>query len=353
MARPLVSAIIPAYNAADTIGAALESVRSQTYQNIEIVVCNDGSTDDTARVVQDWAHPEVLYIEQENSGPSAARNRAAEAASGEFLATLDADDKWLPEKTERQLQVMFDDPGISAVATNGWVHRGEYRYPWANPRAPRLVELSVRELLRSVRPISASLMMRADVFREIGGYDPTIVCGEDLDLFCRLLVSGHRLVYLPELLYLIVATAGSVSAGSSAKHADDILRVLSKLAPGHADAAQASPLSEAEYSWFMADRLMRAAAACTGQGRRERARSYLHRLDELEGLAAVYRLQRWASAISWSLFTIAAGAHRAYLKLCRTYRHWGLVGVLRRGWDTRIVPWLQRCQHRHRRGGGF
>ena len=96
---PSVSAVIPAYNAGDTIERALNSVYAQTYENtIEVIVVDDGSTDETAQIVRD-RFPDVILIQQRNAGAAAARNSGVSAASGEWIAFLDADDEWLPEET--------------------------------------------------------------------------------------------------------------------------------------------------------------------------------------------------------------------------------------------------------------
>jgi len=91
MSSPLLSVVIPTYNCAHLLGRALDSLLAQTYQNIEIVVVNDGSTDNTGELVQQ-RYPQVTYTEQENAGPCAARNAGIGAASGEFIGLLDSDD---------------------------------------------------------------------------------------------------------------------------------------------------------------------------------------------------------------------------------------------------------------------
>jgi len=333
--RPLITAIIPAYNVADTIGRAIASVLAQTYHNIEVVLVNDGSTDDTARIVQE-SYPEVVYIEQENSGPSVARNRAAEAASGEFLACLDADDAWVPEKTERQLQVMLDDPGVSAVATSGWVLRDGHRYPWGNPRKPRVRDITVRDLLQGLLPICPSLMIRADAFGALGGYDP--VGAENLDLFCRLLAMGQRFVYLNEMLYLYHSQPGSRSSASFADHTEETLHVLAKFDPRRADLPWTSPLSEAEYSWFVGNRLVQGAMVSIRQGRRAKASNYLARLDELPAPAPLHRLEHWLWRHAWPLFIMVAAVHRGYLRGRRAYRIWGIMGGLEQLWRKYLRP---------------
>jgi glycosyltransferase involved in cell wall biosynthesis len=106
MPDPLVSVIVPAYNAASTVQETLRSVLAQTYANIEVIVVDDGSTDDTAMAVSDIVAYDlrVRLERQPQCGVAAARNRAIQCASGEFIAPMDADDLWHPTKLERQLE---------------------------------------------------------------------------------------------------------------------------------------------------------------------------------------------------------------------------------------------------------
>ena len=106
----LVSVIIPYYNRQATILRALASVAAQTYRNYEIILINDGSEDHSREIVDKFIleHPqlEIIHIEQRNQGPSIARNKGIEASKGEYIAFLDSDDEWLPEKLERQIKTM-------------------------------------------------------------------------------------------------------------------------------------------------------------------------------------------------------------------------------------------------------
>ena len=104
---PHVTVIIPAYNAGRTISAALESVFAQTYRDFDVIVVDDGSTDDTALRVAEWGH-QVTYIRQENGGPASARNEAVRHSRSPLIAFLDADDVWLPRKLERQVGLPFE-----------------------------------------------------------------------------------------------------------------------------------------------------------------------------------------------------------------------------------------------------
>jgi glycosyltransferase involved in cell wall biosynthesis len=107
--NPLVSVILPVFNGAEFVGCALESVLLQTYRNLEIVVVNDGSTDQSEAILQACAARDVRVriITQSNAGVAGARNRAIAESTGEFIAPIDADDLWSPDKIARQLTCML------------------------------------------------------------------------------------------------------------------------------------------------------------------------------------------------------------------------------------------------------
>src|SRR5213078_156464 len=108
--QPLVSVIIPVYNGARYLRAALESVFAQTYRPIEVIVVDDGSGDDSGVIAQSF--PDVHFIHQENQGVAAARNHGFDAARGEFIAFLDQDDLWTPEKLKVQVNYLLNHPDV-------------------------------------------------------------------------------------------------------------------------------------------------------------------------------------------------------------------------------------------------
>src|SRR4051812_26302017 len=111
---PLVSVVIATYNSGRFVGQAVRSVLAQTYRPFEIVVVDDGSTDDTAGVLAGYRDG-VRYVYQENRGPAAARNRGIAEAAGELVAFLDADDEWHPEKLSRQWEALSASPRAGLV----------------------------------------------------------------------------------------------------------------------------------------------------------------------------------------------------------------------------------------------
>ena len=122
--KPLVSILVPAYNAAPYIAETLDSALAQTWQNIEIVVVDDGSRDDTLAIAKTYESKRVKVISQENKGASTARNRALKAAQGDFIQYLDADDLLAPDKIERQLKLSEFDRNSDYVTAHGKYARG-------------------------------------------------------------------------------------------------------------------------------------------------------------------------------------------------------------------------------------
>ncbi|MEG3955221.1 glycosyltransferase [Microcoleus sp. herbarium2] len=194
-----VSVIIPTYNCDCYLLRAVESVIYQTYQDWEIIVVDDGSTDNTRQILEPYCDL-IQYVYQENQGAAIARNRGCELAKGEFLAFLDSDDFFLPEKLEKQIACFDADPTLDLVQT-GWLivdkkDEGIYGVkPWEE--APQL-DLQSLVLYKSVR--SSALMLRREWWERLGGFDPRFSLTEDLDFVLRLALKGCNSVWLKEIL---------------------------------------------------------------------------------------------------------------------------------------------------------
>jgi glycosyltransferase involved in cell wall biosynthesis len=175
-----------AYNAAAHIGEALESVLAQDWQPLEIVVVDDGSTDDTRAIVERYS--EVIYVRQANEGPAAARNAAAARSSGDFVANLDSDDLLPRTRVSSQAKYLLAHPEIGAVFG---------RQEWMN--APDWMARDAVYGDVDGIPLS-SVMFRRNVFFDLGGYDSTFVHGEDMDLLVRMRERGIEYHVLPEIV---------------------------------------------------------------------------------------------------------------------------------------------------------
>lgn len=186
--KPLVSVIIPTYNRADLVVEAVRSVLSQTYERIEIIVVDDGSTDSTGEMLSEY-EDKIKYIYQERSERSKARNEGVRRAEGDYIAFLDSDDIWLPLKVEKQVQVLNERPDVGLVYTgvqfidlNG--HPDDRKLCWDVP-----VRGEFYEDLMTHNVITGSLsgiMVRQECLDKVGLFDESMNICEDLDLYRRI-----------------------------------------------------------------------------------------------------------------------------------------------------------------------
>lgn len=183
MDTPLISIILPTYNRAHFLPRALDSVFAQTYANWELILIDDGSTDDTAAVTEKYADSRVVYLFQENRGVSAARNYGIERCRGEFIALLDSDDEWLPAKLQIQLRHMQEN-GYEISQTNEIWIRNEKRVnqpaKYAKPEG-WFFEASVKMCLIS----PACTMFTRKAWETIGPFDESMPSCEDYDMWLR------------------------------------------------------------------------------------------------------------------------------------------------------------------------
>jgi glycosyltransferase involved in cell wall biosynthesis len=171
----LVSVVVPVYNAARTLDETLRSVRAQTYANLEIVVVDDGSSDQSADIIRRHrsADPRIVFVEQANAGVAAARNRGIDVAKGAFIAPLDADDLWHPTKIERQMQVMKGAAGRLGVVYNWYAAINEDGVVTHLPRRDTWQGRVFREMLEyNFIGNGSTPLMRREAVLECGGYDP-------------------------------------------------------------------------------------------------------------------------------------------------------------------------------------
>ncbi len=183
VAGPLVTVVIPCYNQAHFLGEAIESVLAQTYPHFEVVVVDDGSTDNTQEAAA--GYPGVRCIRQENQGLAAARNTGIRHTKGTQLVFLDADDRLLPNALEAGLKALKEHPECAFVA-------GRYRYiafdgsPLPTPQPPRSEGDHYAALLRDNHiNMHATVMYQRAVFEHVGGFDTTLDSCEDYDLYLR------------------------------------------------------------------------------------------------------------------------------------------------------------------------
>lgn len=213
---PRVTVIIPAYNAAPYLGQAIQSVLDQTHADLEIIIVDDGSTDNTHAIAQDYArqHPNrIRVISQTNQGVALARNAGIDAASGDFFQFLDADDQLLPRKIEACLAVFADDPKAGLVYTGYEVRDEHLQQPVHEPTFGR----QEGQVLRPLIHLTSTLfklpcpLVRAEIVHRVGGFRDGMQGVEDWNFWVRIAATGAIFRVIPDKLVLYRTTPGSLS----------------------------------------------------------------------------------------------------------------------------------------------
>jgi glycosyltransferase involved in cell wall biosynthesis len=190
---PAVSVVIPLYNKGPHIARALNSVLAQTFQDFEVIVVDDGSTDDGAGIVRGFDDPRIRLIQQANQGVSAARNRGVEGAEAELVAFLDADDEWLPKHLETINRLRAKHPEAGAYATASKMRKSDGSEIW--PAYKRIPKRPWEGLLPSYflssalgkYPVNSSVIaIPKEIYTDVGGCPAGIRWGEDADLWGKI-----------------------------------------------------------------------------------------------------------------------------------------------------------------------
>ncbi len=193
-----ISVVIPYYNREQYIDEAVQSVLAQTLQPLEIILINDGSRESSRRYLDRYAEVCIILDLPVNMGIAAARNDGIRRARGRFIAFLDDDDIWEPTKLEVQARYMRDHPGCAAIHTaiRAFYANGSERI---FDQKPSLLTLA-RALQQPGEVVPSSLLIRADVVRSLGGFDPRFRRSEDNDLTIRCAAAGYRIESIREPL---------------------------------------------------------------------------------------------------------------------------------------------------------
>lgn len=190
-----ISIIIPTFNRSRLLKRALESVYLQSNSNHEVIVVDDGSTDETAAMISSF-FPQVRYFFQNNNGVSAARNKGIEESTGEWIAFLDSDDEWLPEKLEKQQKALIANPEYKICHTEEiWIRDGtrvnqmkkhKKQGGWIFPQCLPLCAMS-----------PSSIMIHRTLFEQLGNFDTSLPACEDYDLWLRI-TAKYPVLYIEE-----------------------------------------------------------------------------------------------------------------------------------------------------------
>ena len=211
---PLVSVIIPAYDVAEFIGEALDSVFAQTFTDYEVIVVNDGSPDmpQLERALAPYMS-RIVYLKQENRGVSAARNTGIVAARGSLIAFLDGDDVWLPNYLEVQVKRILADPTIDVLYPNVLMFGGSSEAGEEFMTiCPSNGEVTFERLLLQECNVSNCSIARKDTLVRAGMFDESLRSVEDFDLWLRVIKAGGRIAYHRDVLARYRRRSGSLTA---------------------------------------------------------------------------------------------------------------------------------------------
>lgn len=226
MKNPLVSVIIPTHNRGQFLDDAIQSALNQSWPHSEIIVVDDGSTDDTRERVLAYGPP-VRYLYQPNQGAGAARNTGIAHSRGEYIAFLDDDDIWLPQKLERQVGALVTDPDAVAYCLCAYVDQARNLLP----EEPRRIVVNGDVLTRCpeecwVAP--SAMMIPRSCIEKAGMFDPSLRACEDWDFCVRLVMAGYTFANIPEVL--VHKRLHSTNLGGNLEEClENQFRVLEKL----------------------------------------------------------------------------------------------------------------------------
>jgi glycosyltransferase involved in cell wall biosynthesis len=225
---PLVSVIIPCYNAASTVATTIASARAQDYRPIEIIAVDDKSRDDTIAVLQSLAGPDLTIIAAaQNGGAGATRNRAIAAANGKYLAFLDADDTWAPDKLMRQIALLEADPALVMAGCHAEVVRAGGGREWVNRhRVPPQGREAWRAMLHHSFYVPSEIVVRRDIAQQIGGFDESLRgAEEDQDFFIRAALLGG-VGFVDACLVTMYEQPGSLSIRNRSREYETVLPMI-------------------------------------------------------------------------------------------------------------------------------
>ncbi|KAB0668621.1 glycosyltransferase [Oryzomonas sagensis] len=211
---PLVSVVVTCFNYGKYVGKAIDSVLKQTYRNVEIIVVNDGSTDNTDEVMCNYLkNPKIVYIQQENQGQAVAKNMGIKRSRGEFVAFLDADDRWCVEKLEKQM-VCFDNERTGVVYCRARYideNNDSFDYEMTGTYLqPRRGAVTKWLLFDNFVQFSSSIV-RKSCFERFGGFNESLEMGIDWDLWLRI-STAYEFDYVDDrLFYYRMGHSGQMS----------------------------------------------------------------------------------------------------------------------------------------------
>lgn len=208
-----VSVIIPTYNREKVIERSVRSVLNQTYKNIEVIIVDDGSKDNTEKIIKSINDERIIYYKQKNGGASKARNTGVKLATSDYIAFHDSDDSWREDKLEKQMKYMMENPQVGMVYCDYLMHRVDgmtYAVPGDINFIGELEGDMFLTLLVNNTIGTPTMLLKKSLFEEFGGFDDSLHCLEDWDFALRF-SEYYYIGYINEVLIDAYQQPGSVS----------------------------------------------------------------------------------------------------------------------------------------------
>lgn len=316
---PAVSVIMPAFNVAPYIADAIDSVLAQTHADFELVVVDDGSTDDTAGIVRGRQRrdPRIVLHRQENQGLAAARNTALRHATGDLLALLDSDDLWAPRFLEAQLAILAARPEVDIVTGNAWT-LGSYEdgLP-ARPTPDARPAPNLSTILGDEFSVFIMSVFHRRVYDRIGGFDEMLRTNEDFDYWLRAALAGFTFARNDEPLGYYRRRDDSLSA-SQVRMLRGALRVYYKQRPALLHQPDALRLLDRRVQQFEEDLLAAEAREALDQQDFPSATRHLSALRERRGgtmLGLAKVMANWTPRLLWRAYQLRRSRQSAHLEV--------------------------------------
>jgi glycosyltransferase involved in cell wall biosynthesis len=283
---PRVSVVIPAYNAAKFIRRTIDSVLAQSFTNYELIVVDDGSTDETGRVVQSYGS-KVRYVRQANAGDGPARSAGIAAARGAWIAFLDHDDEWLPDKLKLQVDLLERNPDLRWCGANYYLSCQGLRQPAGNPDelTQRLAgRESFDNFFTAVASegcalVTTTMVVHRKVFEQVGVFDSCWALCADFDMWWRITYRYPRIGYLPQplgIMHLDVLNVAATRYHLAGKRGDDARRLVER----HLKLAEENHMSP-EFTPLAKKVLRKSLATNIYHGLKTDARATVHQFPTL------------------------------------------------------------------------
>ncbi len=306
-----ISVVVPLFNNEKTVARCLSSILGQSFDDLDLIVVDDGSTDESAAVVESFSDPRVRLVHQENAGPAAARNRGVRSTHADLIAFLDADDEWMPSYLETIWSLSHTYPAAGILATNCLVREAQQTWiPTSKHLPPRGETDRLDRYFRicaKVMPFGPSCCaVRRSVLERIGGFRESMRYYEDLDAFARIAVS-HPIIYRNETHSTYYNASALRDPRPSVENRRQVIETLTEVR------ARASRRQRSDIDYLIATLLVGEAATFVANGKGQTARALLRRSPG----SLLVRPGMWGAVLALSLMPaplvqIARAARRAH-----------------------------------------